>query len=435
MRSILLFVFVLFLTPTILAQSAIINGQVTDSLSADPIPYATVVLLSKNTDEIIAGTTTDEEGRFSLTTDSTDIKIRFSFMGYEKVEQSINSVKLNTDLGNIQLVSSTQNIDQVNVIAEKSTMEFKLDKRVFNIGKDLSSTGMGALEALNNVPSVDVDIDGIVRLRGNSGVQILIDGKPSAMSDDPSKALGSITADMIESIEIITNPSAKYDASGISGIINIVLKKDEKKGLNGSISLNTGWPQNHSIGGSINYRRNKFNLFTQFGAGYRSLPTYRNSQNSFLLDDSRVDTKELSFRNENFYNFTLGTDYYLNKYNTLTLSGNFAYEIEQQPSQTDVETYDQNGVIETTYQRTETTSALNPKYQYDFQYKKQFKNNEDHVLQMNATGRFFGKDQSSTFFNDYSLGAGQTVNQKTRTNFFQKDQTYQLDYTNPIRKN
>ncbi len=130
------------------------------------------------------------------------------------------------------------------------------------------STGASALEVLNNVPSVNVSIEGQISLRGSAGVQILIDGKPSVMADQQGNALGTITADMIESIEVITNPSAKYDAEGTSGILNIILKKEEKKGMNGSVTLNTGIPDNHSVGVSLNRRTEKFNLFTQLGVGY-----------------------------------------------------------------------------------------------------------------------------------------------------------------------
>ena len=140
---------------------------------------------------------------------------------------------------------------------ERSRTEFKLDKRVFNVGQDLTSTGASALEVLNNVPSVNVSIEGQISLRGSAGVQILVDGKPSVLADQQSNALGTITADMIESIEVITNPSAKYDAEGTSGILNIILKKEEKRGLNGSVSVNTGVPDNHSIGISLKQKNRK----------------------------------------------------------------------------------------------------------------------------------------------------------------------------------
>ena len=150
-----------------------------------------------------------------------------------------------------------------------------MDKRVFNVGKDLSSTGASALEVLNNVPSVNVNIEGEISLRGSSGVQILINGKPSVLASEQGNALGTITADMIEQIEVITNPSAKYDAEGTSGIINIIIKKEERKGINGSATINIGIPHNHSFGLSLNRRTEKFNLFTQLGVGYRELPNDR----------------------------------------------------------------------------------------------------------------------------------------------------------------
>lgn len=411
-----------------------IKGIIVDSLTNTEIPYSKVVLISNTSKSIIDGAITDESGNFIIVTDSTSGFLEISFMGYDnKTLDNLNWGNDTIDVGTIQISSSTQDIDEVRVTAEKSTLEFKLDKRVFNVGKDLQSTGLGAMDVLNNVPSVSVDIEGNIALRGNQGVQILINGKPSVLSDDPANALGTITADMIESIEVITNPSAKYDASGTSGIINIILKKDESKGINGSISVNTGWPHNHSIGGSINYRTKKFNLFTQFGAGYRSLPRYQRSETNNLADTTDVFGDGVAYRNENFYNITLGTDFYLNEYNTFTLSGNFAYEIESQPSETEISIYE-NNVLTNQYTRTEVTSALNPKYQYDFQYKKQFKNNKEHVLNISSIGRFFGKDQSSEFFNDYTVGSANFRDQQTNTSFFQNDQTYQIDYVNPFSK-
>lgn len=410
-------------------------GEVVDNSTSEPLPYVTVALVSKTTGKIIGGTTTDEEGKFELMNADNQVQVEFSFMGFDKfIVENLPKTTERVDLGKISLHAQAVNLGEVEVVAERSTMEFKLDKRVFHVGKDIASTGAGALEVLNNVPSVNVDIEGNVTLRGNKGVQILIDGKPSALSDDPRKALGTITADMIENVEVITNPSAKYQAGGTSGIINIVMKKEEKKGVNGSISLNTGYPQNHSIGGSLNYRTQKFNFFTQFGGGYRSMPNINESTNQNRFNLSRVDSEGKSFRNEQFYNITLGADYFLNKYNTLTLSGNFAYELENNPSETTFEIHDTTGQLASQYARTEETTATNPKWQYDLQYKKQFKNNKDHTLVISTLGRFFGKDQSSEFLNTYSLGNTGAIDQRTETDFYQSDFTYKLDYTNPITK-
>ena len=434
------FSFILFLSISLLfpcyieAQNKSLNiyGSILDERNKNPIPFATVIIFDTKSNKSISGTTTDENGDFNLTTNSANIIIEISFIGFEtkKIENlTIQNKQLN--LGNIFLTEVNQTLEEVEIRAEKSTTEFKLDKRVFNVGKDISSTGMGALEVLNNVPSVTVSIEGIVSLRGNAGVQILIDGKPSILADDPRNTLGSITADMIDRIEVITNPSAKYDAEGTAGILNIVLKKEERKGLNGSVSLNTGIPDNHSIGLSLNRRTEKFNLFAQLGVGYRSLPnTFKNS-NQDLINNTTVNSEGKQYRNENFYNIILGTDYYINPKNVITLSGNFAYEIEDQPSNTLFNSYDEDDNLISQWERIETTEATNPKWQYELQYKREFNDNEDHVLLFSAQGRFFGKDLASEFEVNSIIGDDEFNDQQTETVFQQADYTFKLDYNKP----
>lgn len=414
------------------AQFEII-GSVVEEEKGKPIPYATVVAKAYTSNAVVGGATTDENGLFNLIVSSEKVYVEVKFMGYKNLRiDSISFDENSADLGEIKLESNVTELEGVEVRAEKSTLEFQLDKRVFNVGKDISSTGMGALEVLNNVPSVNVDIEGAITLRNNAGVQILINGKPSVLADEQSGALGSITADQIEKIEVITNPSAKYQAEGSAGIINIVLKKDDKKGLNGSISANTGWPHNHSLGASMNYRTERFNFFTQFGVGYRSLPEYFENENTNREDSASVFSDGVNYRNENFYNITLGTDYHINDLNVITLSGSFAYEIEDQPSETNFKVTDLEGNVLSAWEREEVTEATNPKWEYDLQYAKEFKNNEDHKFSLSTLGRYFGKDLNSQFTNRGISGIAPQSDQLTRTNFRQADYTFKADYTNPI---
>ena len=251
----------------------LIQGTILDAASDEPIPYATIMVNDRQTGQMITGTSTEEDGSFRVASSTMNVVLQISFMGFEtKTIEELTFEGEVSNLGAIRLSSNSQILDEIMVVGEKSTMEFDLDKRVFNVGSDISSTGVSALEVLNRVPSVNVDIEGQIKLRGSSGVQILINGKPSVLADERTNALGTITADMIESIEVITNPSARYDAEGTAGIINIILKKEEKRGLNGSITANTGLPDNHSVGLSMNKRTEHFNLFTQLGGGYRSFP-------------------------------------------------------------------------------------------------------------------------------------------------------------------
>lgn len=414
-------------------QKIEITGTVLDKNSQNPVEFATVMIGDNKTKTAITGVTTELDGEFKVETNATDFYIEISFIGFENktiTEFSIKNGKVS--LGQIYMSENNQELEEVVVRAEKSTTEFRLDKRVFNVGKDLSSTGASALEVLNNVPSVNVDIEGAVSLRGSSGVQILINGKPSVLASEQGNALGTITADMIDKIEVITNPSAKYDAEGTSGIINIVIKKEERKGINGSVSINTGFPQNHSIGLSLNRRTEKFNLFSQVGVGYREMPNDSENINRDLVNGKTVYSNGTEHRNEKFYNLILGTDYHINKNNVLTLSGSFAYEVEEQPSLTNFKLEDAAGDIINEWSRTETTEANNPKYRYELQYKSNLKGHKDHALLISALGNFFGKDQSSEFFNNETIGSEAFADQQTSTNFKEGKYTFSLDYTKPF---
>lgn len=429
-NRILLITFLLLAAPFLHAQNIEISGTVINAITKKVVPFATVSVFDIDTKSVITGTKTNAAGTFTISAHPAKNYLQVSSVGYE----TKNVTKLKSKLGKVLLTRTLQELKAVKVRAEKSTTEFELDKRVFNVGQDLSSSGASALEVLNNVPAVNVNIEGEIALRGSTGVQILINGKPSVIASESGNALGTITADMIEKIEVITNPSAKYEAEGTAGIINIVLKKEKRKGVNGSASVNVGWPQNHSVGLSLNRRSEKFNLFSQLGAGYRELPRFGNNINRDLSTGTTIKSAGEEYRNEQFYNFILGTDYYINKQNVLTLSGSIALEDEAQPSEYRFVQTDSTGALISEWNRTETTEAINPKYQYELQYKRTFEDNEDHNLLFSAIGNFFGKDQSSEFTNKTISGADNSGEQRTRTNFQEAKYTFNLDYTKPFKK-
>lgn len=434
MKKIILIFIAVFTFTTTNAQhnKTIISGKILEKTTKTPLEFVTVAIYNKLTKKAITGTTTTKNGTFTITTKATHFYIEISFIGFKTKEISLFSKKNNQiNLGTILIEENAQTLDEVVIRAEKSTTEFKLDRRVFNVGKDLSSTGASALEVLNNVPSVTVNIEGQVSLRGTSGVQMLINGKPSILANEESNALGTITADMIEKVEVITNPSAKYDAEGTGGIINIVLKKNEKRGLNGSITLNTGVPNNHSLGLSLNKRTEKFNLFSQIGIGYRTFPSKNKGINKDFRKKSEINSTGNANKNEQFYNIVLGTDYHINELNTLTLSGHFAYEKETEDAKTTFNNLQLNSLINS-WNRLEKTNGANPKWEYELQYKKQFKDNKEHNLLFSATGDFFGKDKKSTFTNNSTFGTNTNSEQKSRTNFKEAKYTYKADYTKPF---
>ncbi len=432
---VLLTVFAMSTSPLLAQDRPItITGRVVEGSSQQPLEYATVQVLDPTTRQLVTGTVTTADGTFSLKTEVSEFLLEIGFIGFISVTRSeFELVDGQVDVGTVALAEDTETLDEVLVRGERSQTEFKLDKRVFNVGQDLSSAGASALEVLNNVPSVNVTIEGQVRLRGVAGVQILINGKPSVLASNDGNALGTLTADMIERIEVITSPSAKYEAEGTAGIINIVLKKEEKRGLNGSVTLNTGVPNNHSLGLSINNRTEKFNLFSQLGVGHRTFPEQYETINRNLLNDTTVYSTGTGDKNETFFNIILGTDYHINDYNVLSLTGHFAYELESEFSDTDFRLLDVNDALAAQWNRDEVTEATNPKWQYELQYQKNFADNEDRSLLFSALGSFFGKDQSSEFNN--SPVSGETLfddRQQTRTDFLEGEYTFKLDYTHPF---
>ncbi|MDN5216141.1 TonB-dependent receptor [Fulvivirgaceae bacterium BMA12] len=410
-----------------------ITGKVVEEGGRQPIEFATVLVADTYTKRTITGTTTGENGNFQLKTSARDFYIEISFVGFAKRKfENPTPVNGKIDLETIVLSQDQQLLDEMVVRGERSQTEFKLDKRVFNVGKDLSSTGASALEVLNNVPSVNVNIEGQVSLRGSTGVQMLINGKPSVIASEEGNALGTLTAEMIEKVEVITVPSAKYEAEGTTGIINIVLKKEDTNGLNGSVTLNTGTPNNHSLGLSVNKRTEKLNLFGQFGIGRRTFPSDNESVNQDLINETRLESFGKSYKNESFINVILGTDYYINKYNVLTLSGHFAYEKEDEDSDTDFSFLEAGGGQTGGSRRLEITEATNPKWQYELQYQKNFERNKEQSLLFSALGNFFGKDQRSDFENITTLGSDPNSQQQTRTDFSEAQYTFKLDYVHPF---
>ena len=426
--------FVLFNCFVLMAQQEVqIIGTVLEHPSNVPVEFATVLVADKDSKKALVGTTTDMEGNFRLETDATNFYVEISFMGYDSKRIETFTVKNGMiQLGTIMLSENLAELDEVVVRAEKSQTVFKLDKRVFNVGSDLSSTGASALEILNNVPSVNVNIEGQISLRGSQGVQILINGKPSVLASEEGNALGSITAEMIESIEVITNPSAKYEASGTSGIINIIIKKSEKRGLNGSITLNTGIPNNHSVGLSMNRRSEKFNLFGQIAYGRRTFPreseTLSIDKNTLtqLRSDGDAD------KHENFFNLILGTDYHINDNNVITLTGNYAFEAETETADQYYTFTEANGNLTDAWNRREDTEADNPKWQYELQYKSDFEGPKDHSLLFSALGSSFAKDKLSNFANTTIIGNNENMLQSSDTDFAEYEYTFKLDYTRPF---
>ncbi len=308
-----------------------ISGSVVDGQSGQAIEYATLALFRKRDSSLVTGAVTDVDGTFEITTRPGRFFMKVEFISYTPV--IVDNIQLGRgvmhhDAGKISIQPDTKQLEAVEVVEERSTFQTHLDKKIFNVGRDISSLGGSASDVLDNIPSVTVDIDGNVALRGSENVRILIDGKPSGLTGiSSSEALQQLGADMIEKVEIITNPSARYDAEGMSGIINIILKKNRKNGWNGSVTVGTGWPHNHNGSVNMNYKTKKINLFGAYSAHYRTRPGEGyTATTTFFGDTTSLLEQTESFERKGWKNnFRLGGDWYLNKKTTLTLSGKYGF--------------------------------------------------------------------------------------------------------------
>lgn len=326
-------------------------------------------------------------------------------------------------------------LETVEIKNEKSTVEHKLDKKIFNVGTDLISKGGSALDILNNVPSVTVNSDGAVSLRGNSGVRILINGKPSVLS--ANNGLEQIPSESIEKIEVITNPSSKYDAEGTAGIINIVLKKNKKTGFSSSAQIRLGVPENNALGYNVSFKNKKINLFSDVRLQkihrIRTESTTRTNFVDNIPTDYLVGDIDLNRYNKTF-NAYFGGDYYINDKNTLTLSYYYRNNTSHNNAET---TYDYLDGSKNKVQSLQ--SFLNYREpqianQIELNYVKNF-DKENKKLTVNLQYDFWNDDENEMITEN--LNNASTITQKllkSRDIESSKDFLFQTDYSNPINE-
>ena len=320
-----IYVSLIFLLPIIgLSQESKLTGKVIDKSQNFPLEYATISILNPTTNELVEGGVTNTKGEFSLKVEKGTYNVKIEYISFESKTFNNLDLSKNKDLGTIKLGIKADSLDEVVVTAETTTVDVRLDKKIYNIGKDLTTSGATISDALANVPSVTVDVDGAINLRGNNNVRILINGKPSAIAGFGSTdVLQQLPAEAIEKVEVITSPSARYDAEGSAGILNIVLKRDKTLGFNGSVRANIGTPLNNGINVNANARTDRFNFFTNIGYTQRQPPGNAVFENNYFEDTSQFDRifelRDYDRDRENF-NVNIGSTYFFNDTTEVTVS-------------------------------------------------------------------------------------------------------------------
>ncbi len=305
----------------------VITGALHDQNTKEHVEYGNVLLYRVKDSTMITGTITDSKGRFTFTTLTPGrYYLKISFIGYEdKLVQDIAITQqiINIKLPDIFINPKLSTLNAVEIKAEKSLITNNLDKKVITVDKNMALSGGSAVDIMENVPSVAVDAEGNVSLRGNQNITLLIDGKPASQAGiSSSDILNQLPASAIESIEVITNPSVRYDPDGTSGIINIVLKKKALQGFNGQISGTAGSNDKYNGSLNLNYRHNKFNAFGTIDARYNhNLSNSESTRTSYAGEISNVlKQSNTGSRDHNSLNFNAGVDYFIDTRNNITLS-------------------------------------------------------------------------------------------------------------------
>lgn len=419
------------------AQKLTIQGKIIEKDTKQPLEYATIVLQQVKTKKLSGGIT-NALGKFSFETKPGIYNISFEFMGFKKIILVNQKIDKDRDFGTIGLLPDAQNLDEVEVIAEKSTVEIKLDKKIYNVGKDMTVKGGTASDVLENVPSVTVDQDGTISLRGNNNVTIFINGKPSALAGfNGSDALRQLPAEAIQKVEVITSPSARYDAEGTGGILNIILRRSKLKGFNGSTQLTLGNPDRAGLSANLNYRTKKFNLFTNSAYNYRNTPGNSTIRQENLLNtggEHFLDEDRRFARESNSVNSLVGLEYYLSKKSSIT--GSIFYQNSGRKNNTfnSSNKFFVDRTLSASSKRIEKTNRNNATTEYALNYTKKFKKT-DHKLSFDT------KLDESTQFSDGGVLENNIfpntnlIDQEFITSdVYRRNLLLQGDYVLPIKK-
>lgn len=419
----------------------VLTGILLDEHTGAPLEFAAVSVFSHKDTVLVNGGITDEEGIFSIELAPGIYLVKIEYISYHVMwidDVIVGEKDREVDLGTIILSPDSEMLEEVEVTAEKSQLQIGLDKKIFNVGKDLLSRGGNAADILDNIPSVTVDIEGNVSLRGSQNVRILVDGKPSGLVGiGDTRGLQSLQGNMIERVEIITNPSARYEAEGMSGIINIILRKQRQSGFNGVLDGNVGVPGQFGLGANLNYRKSNINWFASYSYRDRKSPGkgglyqeyYSDTGTTFLEQDRTSERRRIS------HNVRAGIDYFFDDKNILTFSGMYRKSNGDDMTELIYRDLDQDAQLTSVSTRNEAQQEDEPNLEWDLNYRRDFKR-EGQRLDLNFQFRNSDEEQSAAYDEQERLPDGsiesdlllQQSNNKER----QDSYLAQVDYTQPF---
>lgn len=417
-----------------------IKGYIIEKSTGSPLEFATIIVKNKK-DSIYAQSVTDKNGLFNLKDiPKGEYKLSYSFIGYDKsdsVRVVLPTAHSRVDLGKLYISETTKSLGQVDVIGQRSTFVNSIDRKTFNVGQDLMSKSGSVSDLMQNIPSVQVDIDGNVSLRGSENVTILVDGKPSAMMNlNRAVALQQMPASSIEKIEIITNPSAKYKPDGTSGIINIVLKKNKTLGLNGVLTANVGNNGRRNFNVLANYNPGKLNIFGSFGMREDNrvrLNDLTTTSYDSLKVPSYSKTYSVAHANQLSYIGNAGFDYTLNKKNQFgaSINVNSRYQVQYDSSKYSLHDNLQNTLLD--YNRDRRLPELESDIEVNASYSHKF-GKEGHELNVSYISSFSKENEDNYYTNTYRFPIQPVGKDNMFYHHLNNESELAVEYTLPITK-
>jgi outer membrane receptor protein involved in Fe transport len=419
-----------------------ISGQIVDSQTKQKIEYCNIVLMRFRDSSLVSGTITNKDGKFVLDNVPPGFyKLKASYIGYQT--RLIDSLRifpqnLNIDLGIMDLLEKSIDLSNVVVVGEKEVIINNLDKKVINVEKDLTTTGGTAVDVVQNIPSVTVDADGNISYRGNQNIRILIDGKPSELLGLGSgDVLSNIPASQIESVELVTNPSARYDPEGTGGILNIILKKKRDGGLNGIISLTGGTGNKFNGSLNFNYRFSSLNFFASIDSRANNTENHGNSLRENLLGGNTALLDQITTGSLNQFggNIVAGFDYIVDDFNTLTFSSRYRRGGFDNKSFVKNKTLNSNNIMTRYFERDSDNDRNMNALQNTLSYKRTFTNKGAELTADVILGKFrMNRDEkyNQTNFDLNMIPFPNPQLQNGLSNNNNTQWTIQTNYINPI---
>jgi len=418
-----------------------IKGTIVDSGDQTPLDFVNVAVFKQGSKTPLVGVITDTKGVFNIPSVSKGkYNLRISYVGYSTINQTLEVLDKPLNLGMIKMDENSKKLGEVEVIGQGSQMHFDVDKKVFTVDQNISAAGGSASDVLKNIPSVTVDNQGNVALRKDGNVEVWINGKASGLTaDNRAQVLQQMPAESIESIEIMTNPSAKYSPEGSAGIINIVMKQNHKAGYYGSVSAGVSIPDNGKIGknlgANINYTSNKFDSYINLG--YRAM-SFDGGGKTNRINNDTISLKQNNDMQNSFSGLFMraGIDYHLDKQNSIGLSGfGMAGSGNQntniQNTQTDMIT--NPATILRKYTQNNSSTGNRPSLNLNFDYHHDFDKKGSNII-AGVSYSAHNRDGNSIYAQSDSLtSAKSNINQKTTSNNTELE--FKVDYTNKLNEN